>query len=93
MRAQRLHHNDDDADWDSNRASDADVDGNNDDGGRQQRQQMQQQHSSPATQPLKLLALPPELCMLQFTIRAKSTGPGSSPTVVTATVSAHPLVF
>ena len=90
MRAQRLHHNDDDADWDSNRASDADVDGNNDDGGRRQSQQIQQQPSNAATKTTRVATR-----VVHATVHyaGKSTAPGSSPTVLTATVSAHPLVF
>ena len=34
MRAQRIHHSNDDGDCDSNSASDADVDFDNDDNGR-----------------------------------------------------------
>ena len=37
MRAQRIHHSDDDGDCDSNSANDADVDHDNDDSGKQQR--------------------------------------------------------
>ena len=37
MRAQRIHHSNDDGDCDSNSANDADVDHDNDDSGKQQR--------------------------------------------------------
>ena len=40
MRAQRIHHSDDDGDCDSNSANDADVDDDSDDGGQQQRKQV-----------------------------------------------------
>ena len=37
MRAQRIHHSNDDGDCDINSANDADVDHDNDDSGKQQR--------------------------------------------------------
>ena len=48
MRAQQIHHSNDDRHCDSRSAIDADVHNNKDDGGKQQRKTMQQQHSSAA---------------------------------------------
>ena len=44
-----VNQHDDDGEWDSNSANDADVDGDNDEGGRQQLQEMQPRHSSRGT--------------------------------------------